>query len=153
MYERFTDRARKVAALAHRAALEFGGDSLSDVDLLIGICREGSGIAIQALKQLGVDVQSLQRRLEEETRRGAPLPGRMTRRLHTASAKRVVESAVEIARELNHDHIGTGHFLLAVLNHPTTSGAKSLESAGVTALAARDTVIALTQAAVVHPST
>ena len=117
MYERFTDRARKVARLARDRAIE----SPDARDVLLAVLDEGSGVAVVLLHRLKIDTKTLRGYLESLPETDNPQES------HTASPtktfNRIVEHAIQEARELNHNYIGTEHLLLGIVglgNHPVT---------------------------------
>src|SRR3979490_2339075 len=116
MYERFTDRARKVMQLANQEAQRFNHEYIGTEHILLGLVKEGSGVAANVLKNLDIDLRKI--RLEVE-RIVQPGPGGdqvvMGRLPHTPRAKKVIEYSVEEARQLNHNYVGTEHLLLGLL--------------------------------------
>ena len=114
MYERFTDRARKVMQLANQEAQRFNHDYIGTEHILLGLAKEGSGVAANVLKNLGVGLG----RIREEVKNNLA-PGRdmvlMGKLPQTPRAKKVIEYAVQEARSLGHNYVGTEHLLLGLL--------------------------------------
>ena len=115
MMERFTDRARKVVSHARQEAERLGCDFIGTEHILLGIVKEGSGVAANALENLGVDLEKL--RLEVERNIIPPVGSGTTASSlpFTPKAKKVLQLAVEEAKNLGHNYIGTEHLLLGVL--------------------------------------
>src|ERR1043165_7991403 len=115
MFDKFTDRARKIIALAQKEAER----------LLLGLVKEGSGVAVTALNNLSVDVEKVRREVEklvvvaDKEAPSGPLP-------FTPQAKRVLELASEEARALGHPYIGTEHILLGLLSEQDSVAAQVL---------------------------
>ena len=114
MFERFTDRARKVMALANQEAQRFNHEQIDTAHILLGIVKEGSGIGANALKNLNIDLRKIRLEVERliiarpENETFGKLP-------KTAQAKKMVELAIAEARENNHNYVGTEHLLLGLL--------------------------------------
>src|SRR5206468_1049914 len=116
MYERFTDRARKVMQLANQEAQRFNHEYIGTEHILLGLVKEGSGVAANVLKNLDIDLRKIRLEVEKIVQHG---PGGeqvvMGRLPHTPRAKKVIEYSVEEARGLNHNYIGTEHLLLGLI--------------------------------------
>jgi ATP-dependent Clp protease ATP-binding subunit ClpC len=131
MMERFTDRARKVVSHARQEAERLGCDFIGTEHILLGIVKEGSGVAANALENLGVDLEKL--RLEVE-RNIIPPGGSATVASSlpfTPKAKKVLQLAVEEAKNLGHNYIGTEHLLLGVLRESDGQAATILQHLNV----------------------
>lgn len=130
MYERFTDRARKVMQLANQQALRFNHEYIGAEHVLLGLIEEGSGVAAGVLQSLGIDLNKI--RLEIET---LVLRGRDTVEMRwlpqTPRVKKAIEYAIEEARSLNHDHVGTEHLLLGLLRDSRNVAAQLLMNQGL----------------------
>jgi ATP-dependent Clp protease ATP-binding subunit ClpC len=112
MFERFTDRARQVVVLAEERARDLKHDSIRSEHLLLGMIREGQGLACRALVSLGISLDALRSRVENMAGTGtAESPDRLPL---TPEAKRVLELAFREALGLGHSHIGTEHILVAL---------------------------------------
>ncbi len=127
----FTPRSKKVLELALREALQLGHNYIGTEHILLGLIREGEGVAAAVLTNLSVDLEQVQERVEESVRRGkatialGELP-------YTSRAKKVLEFAMAEARELNHQYVGTEHLLLGLLREEKGIAAEVLNQLGVT---------------------
>ena len=115
MYERFTDRARKVMQLANQEAQRFNHEYIGTEHILLGLVAEGSGVAANVLKNLGIDLHRIRGEIEKLVQCG-PEMVTMGKLPQTPRAKKVLESAMQEARNLNHNYVGTEHLLLGLLN-------------------------------------
>ena len=114
MFDRFTDRARKVMALARQEAERLNHDYIGTEHVLLGLVKEGSGVAANVLEALEVDLEKV--RLEvEKLVKPAPDVVTMGQLPFTPRAKKVLEFAMEEARALDHNYVGTEHLLLGLL--------------------------------------
>lgn len=130
MFERFTDRARKVMALANQEAQRFNHEYIGTEHILLGLAKEGSGIGANVLKNLGVDLCKV--RLEvEKLVRSAPDMVTMGRLPHTTRAKVVIENAISEARNMNNNWVGTEHLLLGLLLEPDGVACQVLMNLGL----------------------
>jgi hypothetical protein len=130
MYERFTDRARKVMQLANMEAQRFNHEYIGTEHILLGLVKEGGGTAATALKNLDVDLRKI--RLEvEKIVQGGPDMVTMGKLPQTPRAKKVIEYAVEEARELRHNYVGTEHLLLGLLREQEGVAAQVLMNLGL----------------------
>ncbi len=133
----FTERVRKVLAMARQEAIRLQHDYVGTEHILLGLVREGEGVAAHVLGNLGVDVEKLHKRVEESVRKGkatialGELP-------YTSPAKKVLESAMAEARELNHSYVGTEHLLLGLLREKKGIAAQVLNALGTTIEEARE---------------
>src|SRR5579871_3255126 len=113
MYERFTDRARKVMQLANQEAQRFNHEYIGTEHILLGLVKEGSGVAANVLKDLDIDLRKIRLEVEKIVRsRPDVTPGKLPM---TSRAKKVIEYSIEEARNLNHNYVGTEHLLLGLL--------------------------------------
>lgn len=114
MYERFTDRARKTMALANQEANRFNHDEIGTGHLLLGLIKEGGGVGANALKNLGVDLLKVRLEVEKITKPGpeAIIMGKLPQ---TPRIKRALEEAIEFAKEMNNNYVGTEHVLMGLL--------------------------------------
>ena len=132
----FTDRVRKVLAMAREEAIRLQHDYVGTEHILLGLIREGEGVAAAVLMNLNVDLEQIHERIEESVRKGkatialGELP-------YTSRAKKVLEYAMAEARELNHSYVGTEHLLLGLLREEKGIAAQVLNSLGVTLEEAR----------------
>ena len=114
MYERFTDRARKVMQLANQEAQRFNHEYIGTEHILLGLVKEGSGVAANVLKNLDVDLRKIRTEVEKLVQSGPEIVT-MGKLPQTPRAKKVVEYSMEEARNLNHNYVGTEHILLGLL--------------------------------------
>jgi ATP-dependent Clp protease ATP-binding subunit ClpC len=128
-FNKFTERARKVLSLAQEEAQRFQHNYIGTEHLLLGLVREGEGVAAKVLISLGVDLEMVRKKVEEIIGRGDRVVlGEIGL---TPRAKKVIELAVDEARLLNHHYIGTEHLLLGLLREGDGIGASVLESFGL----------------------
>jgi ATP-dependent Clp protease ATP-binding subunit ClpA len=138
-FEKFTDRARKVLSLAQDEAQRFNHNYIGTEHLLLGLAREGDGVAAKVLANLGVELNKVRSAVEFTVGRGdRPVRGEIGM---TPRAKKVMELAVDEARRLNHHYIGTEHLLLGLVREGEGIAAGVLESLGVSLERARGEVI------------
>lgn len=130
MYERFTDRARKVMQLANQEAQRFNHEYIGTEHILLGLVKDGSGVAANVLKNLGVGLRDIRLQIEKIVRPG-PEQLVMGKLPQTPRAKKVIEYAIEEARNLNHNWIGTEHILLGLLREEAGVAAQVLTNLGV----------------------
>ncbi|MDR1964442.1 MAG: ATP-dependent Clp protease ATP-binding subunit [Planctomycetaceae bacterium] len=129
-YERFTDRARKVMQLANQEAQRFNHEYIGTEHLLLGLIKEGSGVAANVLKNLDIDLRKIRHEVEKLVRSGPDLVT-MGRLPQTPRAKKVVEYSMEEARNLNHNYVGTEHLLLGLLREQEGVAAQVLMNLGL----------------------
>ncbi len=129
MNDRFTQRVRKVLFLAREEAGRMQHDYIGTEHLLLGIIREGEGMAAQVLKRLGIDFEQIQRAIEEivSPQSGAITIGEIP---FTPRAKRVLELSIDEARLHNHNYVGTEHLLLALIKEGEGVAARVLNDLG-----------------------
>ena len=114
MFDRFTDRAKKVMSLARQASQQFSHEYVGTEHLLLGLIQEGSGVAANVLKNLRVDLESVRREIQTIVKHG-PAPVTVDMVPFTPRAKRVFELATEEAGRLSHHYLGTEHLLLGLI--------------------------------------
>ncbi|UCD58035.1 MAG: ATP-dependent Clp protease ATP-binding subunit [Candidatus Hydrogenedentota bacterium] len=114
MFDRFTERVRKVIQLAREEAMRFNHDYIGTEHLLLGLVKEGEGIAAAALANLGVDLKTLRLEVEKLVEQG-PSTVSVGEIPFNPQAKKVLEIAVEEARKFGHNYIGTEHLLLGLI--------------------------------------
>ncbi len=114
MFERFTDRARKVMHLANQEAQRFNHEYVGTEHMLLGLIKEGSGVAANVLKNLEIDLRKIRNEVEKIVQAG-PEMVTMGKLPQTPRAKKAIEYAIEEARNLNHNYVGTEHLLLGLL--------------------------------------
>jgi ATP-dependent Clp protease ATP-binding subunit ClpA len=139
-FDRFNDRSKRVLALAQDEAIRFDHNYIGTEHLLLGLVREGEGVAAQVLDSLGVDLSALRRFVEASIGRGdsTTSPSEITLIPRT---KKVIELAIDEARKLGHSHVGTEHLLLGLVREGGHIGAKALESLGVTLETVRERIM------------
>lgn len=113
MYERFTDRARRVMQLANQEAQRFNHEYISTEHILLGLIKEGSGVGSCVLKNLDVDLRKVRLEVEKRIQSGADMIT-MGKLPQTPRAKSVIEHSMKEARKLNHNYVGTEHILLGL---------------------------------------
>jgi ATP-dependent Clp protease ATP-binding subunit ClpC len=128
-FEKFTERARKVLTLAQEEAQRFNHNYIGTEHLLLGLVREGDGVAARVLSNMGVQLPKVRSAVEFIIGRGeSVIMGEIGL---TPRAKKVIELAVDEARRLNHHYIGTEHLLLGLVREGEGIAAGVLESLGV----------------------
>ena len=144
MYERFTDRARKVMQLANQEAQRFNHEYIGTEHILLGLVKEGSGVAANVLKNLDIDLRKIRLEVEKIVQPG---PGGdqvvMGKLPHTPRAKKVIEYSIEEARNLNHNYVGTEHLLLGLLREQEGVAAQVLMNLGLKLEDVREEVLNL----------
>ena len=135
-FVRFTDRARKVMRLADDEARRLRHEYLGTEHILLGLVKEGSGLASNVLVGLGVDLQETRAEVERITHVG-PECNTGRKLLQTPRAKRVFQFAMEEAHGLKHNYVGTEHLLLGVLREREGVGAQVLRSQDLNLLLVR----------------
>lgn len=130
MYERFTDRARKVMQLANQEAQRFNHEYICTEHVLLGLITEGDGVAAQVIKQRGIDLRSIRVEVEKLIQRG-PDVITMGRLPETPRAKKVIEYSFEEARNLKRNYLGTEHILLGLLREADGVAAQVLLNLGL----------------------
>src|SRR5687767_15422933 len=144
MYERFTDRARKVMQLANQEAQRFNHEYIGTEHILLGLVKEGSGVAANVLKNLDVDLRKIRLEVERIVQHGQGGDQVVMGRLpHTPRAKKVIEYSIEEARNLNHSYVGTEHLLLGLLREQEGVAAQVLMNLGLKLEDVREEVLNL----------
>ncbi len=142
MYERFTDRARKVMQLANQEAQRFNHEYIGTEHILLGLVKEGSGVAANVLKNLDVDLKKIRMEVEKIVQSGPDMVtiGKLP---HTPRAKKVIEYSNEEARNLSHNYVGTEHLLLGLLREQEGVAAQVLMNLGLKLEEVREEVLNL----------
>jgi len=137
----FTERVRKVLAMAREEAARLHHEYVGTEHILLGLIREGEGVAAQVLQNLSVELDDIQQKIEETIKKakaaqtiGPDLP-------YTSPAKKVLELAMAEARYLNHQYVGTEHLLLGLIREEHGAAAQVITSFGITIDAARAGVL------------
>ncbi len=142
MYERFTDRARKVMQLANQEAQRFNHEYIGTEHVLLGLIKEGSGVAANVLKNLDIDLRKIRLEVEKLVQSGPDMVT-MGKLPQTPRAKKVIEYAMEEARNLNHNYVGTEHILLGLLREQEGVAAQVLMNLGLKLEDVREEVLSL----------
>ncbi len=131
MLEKFTDRARKVINLARQEAERLGHEFIGTEHILLGLVKEGSGVAANVLENLGVDLEKIRLEMEKYVSSPGEAISASSSLPFTPKAKKVLELVMEEARNLEHNYIGTEHLLLGVLREQDGMAAQVLMNLGV----------------------
>ncbi len=142
MFERLTDRARKVMALANQEAQRFNHEYIGTEHILLGLVKEGSGVGANVLKNLDIDLRKVRLEVEKLVKSG-PEMVTMGKLPQTPRAKKVIEYAIEEARALNHNYVGTEHLLLGLLREHDGVAAQVLLNLGLKLEEVREEVLNL----------
>ena len=141
MFERFTDRARRVVVLAQEEARMLNHNYIGTEHILLGLIHEGEGVASKALEQLGVSLDSVREQVQEIIGQGQQAPtGHIP---FTPRAKKVLELSLREALQLGHNYIGTEHILLGLIREGEGVAAQVLVKLGADLARVRQTVIQL----------
>jgi ATP-dependent Clp protease ATP-binding subunit ClpC len=140
MFDKFTDRARKVIGFAQQEADALNHEYTGTEHLLLGLIREGSGVAASVLENLNIKLDRVRREIEKMVKPGTSVPtiGPLA---FTPRAKRALELAVEEARNLDHNYVGTEHILLGLLREKEGVAAQVLMNLGVKLEDARSEIL------------
>ncbi len=133
----FTERVRKVLAMAREEAARLRHEYVGTEHILLGLIREGEGVAAAVLQNLNVDLDDVQQRIEETVKQGKATQTTGPDLPYTSRAKKVLELAMSEARELGHSYVGTEHLLLGLLREEKGIAAQVLTDASVNLEAAR----------------
>ncbi len=143
MFERFTDRARRVIVSAQGEAMALRHDHIGPEHLLLGLLHEGQGVALKALEALGISAETVRLRVEEmigpEPRESVP-SGHIP---FTAQAKKALELSLREALDLRHQYIGTEHILLGLIRQGDGVAAQVLVALGADLSRVRQQVVTL----------
>ncbi|MDQ1143306.1 MAG: ATP-dependent protease ATP-binding subunit ClpC [Bacillus sp. (in: firmicutes)] len=140
MFGRFTERAQKVLALAQEEAIRLGHNNIGTEHILLGLVREGEGIAAKALYGLGLGSDKIQKEVENLIGKGQET----SQTIHyTPRAKKVIELSMDEARKLGHSYVGTEHILLGLIREGEGVAARVLNNLGVSLNKARQQVLQL----------
>ena len=139
----FTERVRKVLQMAREEAQRLHHEYVGTEHILLGLIREGEGVAAAVLQNLNVDLDEVQQKIEETVKKGKAVQATGPDLPYTSRAKKVLELAMSEARELNHSYVGTEHLLLGLLREEKGIAAQVLTEAGVNLDAARTETLRL----------
>jgi len=143
VFERFTDRARRVVVLAQEEARMLNHNYIGTEHILLGLIHEGEGVAAKALESLGIMLESVRQQVEEIIGQGqVPPTGHIP---FTPRAKKVLELSLREALQLGHNYIGTEHILLGLIREGEGVAAQVLVKLGADLNKVRAQVIALLQ--------
>jgi ATP-dependent Clp protease ATP-binding subunit ClpC len=141
MFERFTDRARRVVVLAQEEARLLSHNYIGTEHILLGLIHEGEGVAAKSLESLGISLDAVRQQVEEIVGRGRePLSGHIP---FTPRAKKVLEFSLRESTQLGHEYIGTEHILLGLIREGEGVAAQVLVSLGADLERTRQQVIQL----------
>ena len=141
MFERFTDRARRVVVLAQEEARMLNHNYIGTEHILLGLIHEGEGVAAKALESLGISLEAVRQQVEEIIGQGQQAPsGHIP---FTPRAKKVLELSLRESRQLGHDYIGTEHILLGLIREGEGVAAQVLVKLGADLNRVRQQVIQL----------
>ncbi len=146
MFERFTDRARKVMALANQECQRFNHEQIGTEHILLGLIKEGAGVGSRVLKSLGIDLRDVRAEIEKLVT-AKPDIVTMGKLPQTAQAKKAVQMAIDEAQAHNAGYVGTEHLLLGLLRHgesdPEDVAGKVLRNLGLKLEDVREEVLNL----------
>jgi ATP-dependent Clp protease ATP-binding subunit ClpA len=137
----FTERVRKVLAIAREEAARLRNDYVAPEHIMLGLLREGEGVANTVLERCDVDVGSLWSKTEGLAEPPASRPGIGPDLPYTSRAKRALELSMSEARQLGHSYVGTEHLLMGILRDEKNKVVPVLQELGVTADRARTTIL------------
>jgi ATP-dependent Clp protease ATP-binding subunit ClpA len=149
MFERFTDRARRVVVLAQEEARMLNHNYIGTEHILLGLIHEGEGVAAKALESLNISLEAVRQQVEEIIGQGQAAPtGHIP---FTPRAKKVLELSLREALRLGHKYIGTEHILLGLIREGEGVGAMILENLGSSMARVRQTVMQRLAGRVAYP--
>ena len=141
MFERFTDRARRVVVMAQEEARTLNHNFVGTEHILLGLLREGEGLAAKALESLGIGLDAVRQQVEEIIGRGEHTP---TAHIpFTPRAKKVLELSLTEAVQLGHEYVGTEHILLGLIREGEGVAAQVLVKQGADLDRVRQQVVQL----------
>ncbi|OEF96386.1 ATP-dependent Clp protease ATP-binding subunit ClpC [Vulcanibacillus modesticaldus] len=140
MFGRFTERSQKVLTLAQEEAIRLGHNVIGTEHILLGLVKEGGGIAAKALQSLNISLEKVQSEVEALIGKGSDKPINIS---YTPRAKKVIELSMDEARKLGHSYVGTEHILLGLIREGEGVAARVLNNLGVSLNKARQQVLQL----------
>lgn len=140
MFDRFTDRAKKVMSFARQEAQKFNHEYIGTEHILLGLVQEGSGVAANVLKNMDVDLEKIRHEVEKIVKTG-PSMVTMGQLPFTPRAKKVLELSMEEASALSHNYIGTEHLLLGLIKENEGIAAQVLMNLNVKLEEVREEVL------------
>jgi len=141
MYERFTDRARKVMAYANQEAQRLNHEYIACEHLFLGIIKEGSGVASSVLRDNNVNLEQARLEIQKLVPAGPEIFSICSKLPNTPRAKKAIEAAINAARELNHNYVGTEHILLGILREGDNIATQVLEKMGLSGGAVKASIL------------
>jgi ATP-dependent Clp protease ATP-binding subunit ClpC len=148
----FTERVRRVIALAREEAARLHHEYVGTEHILLGLIREGEGVAAAVLQNLSVDLMDVQHKVEETVKMGRSTQTTGPDLPYTSGARKVVELSMSEARQLNHTYAGTEHLLLGLLREEKGIAAQVLTRVGVSVETARRELLRLLGGADAEPA-
>ena len=142
MYERFSDQARKVMNLANQEAQRLNHEYVGPEHILLGLVKEGSGVAVNVLKNLDVDLRKIRVEIQKMVQSGPDMVF-MGKLPQTPQAKKVLEYSIEEAGNLNQNYVDTEHFLLGLLREQEGVAAQVLQNLSLKLESVRQEVLSL----------
>ncbi len=142
MFEKFTDRSRKVFALANQEAQRFNHEYIGTEHILLGLVKEGSGVGAHALQEFEIDLPKVRLELGKLVEQG-PETVTMGKLPQTPGTNSLILSAIEEARKLSHNYVGTEHLLLGLLHEHEGFATSVLRNLGVKLEEVRERVLIL----------
>lgn len=143
MYEPLSDRARKVVQLANQEASKFNHSYIGTEHILLGLLNEGSGTAIEAMKNLGVNLRRLRSQVQKLILRSAEPASPGGKLPQTPRTRKAIENAMEECRKLKHMHVGTEHLLLGLLREEECVASQLLANHRLCLDQVREEIVAL----------
>jgi ATP-dependent Clp protease ATP-binding subunit ClpC len=141
MFERFTDRARRVVVLAQEESRKLNHNYIGTEHLLLGLLHEGEDVGAQALRSMGISLEAVRAQVEEFIGKGqTEAPGHIP---FTPRAKKVLELSLRESKQLGHNYIGTEHILLGVIREGEGVAAQVLQKLGAELSKVRQQVVQL----------
>ncbi len=145
MFQRLTDRARKMMALANQEAQRLNHEHIGTEHLLLGLVKEGSGVGANVLKNLNIDLRKVRIEVEKLVKTG-PEMIKMGKLPQTPAAKKVIECSIAESGELNHNYVGTEHLLLGLLREHDGVAAQVLTNLGLKIEEVREELLSVLRA-------
>ncbi|HAV42899.1 TPA: ATP-dependent Clp protease ATP-binding subunit ClpC [bacterium] len=142
MFERFTERARRILGLAQKEAKRLSHDYIGSEHILLGVLNEGEGMACEILKGLGLNLETIRIEVEKQISKGSSVPT-IGEAPYTPHAKRVLELAFDEARLLGHNYVGTEHLLLGLIREGEGIAWKVLSNLGLDLKKVREVIVKL----------
>jgi ATP-dependent Clp protease ATP-binding subunit ClpC len=141
MFERFTDRSRRVVVLAQEEARMLGHDYVGPEHVLLGLVHEGQGVASKVLESLGIGSEAVRQRVEETIGQGERAPSGRIRFI--PQTKELLKLSLNESKELGHHYIGTEHILLALIRQGDSAASRVLTGLGADLNGVREHVVRL----------